>query len=117
MACLTAVGIKPGDEVLVPGYTFVASFSSIIAIGAVPVMVEIDESLTMDAADARTKITPKTRAIMPVHMLGNPSDMDAITSLGEGKGIVPDRGLLPGSGRFLQRERCWAPLVRWELSR
>ena len=43
MACLTAVGIKPGDEVLVPGYTFVASFSSIIAIGAVPVMVEIDE--------------------------------------------------------------------------
>jgi dTDP-4-amino-4,6-dideoxygalactose transaminase len=87
MACLTAVGIKPGDEVLVPGYTFVASFSSIIAIGAVPVMVEIDDSLTMDTSDARVKITPKTRAIMPVHMLGNPSNMDAITALAKEKGL------------------------------
>ena len=50
MACLTAIGINPGDEVLVPGYTFVASFSAIIAVGAIPVMVEIDESLTMDVA-------------------------------------------------------------------
>ena len=87
MACLMAVGIKPGDEVLVPGYTFVASFSAIIAIGAIPVMVEIDDSLTMDTADARARITPKTRAIMPVHMLGNPSDMDAITSLAKEKGL------------------------------
>lgn len=87
MACLTAVGIKPGDEVLVPGYTFVASFSAVIAIGAVPVMVEIDESLTMDAADARSKITPRTRAIMPVHMLGNPGDMDAITALAKDNGL------------------------------
>jgi dTDP-4-amino-4,6-dideoxygalactose transaminase len=87
MACLTAVGIKPGDEVLVPGYTFVASFSSIIAIGAVPVLVEVDDSLTMDVADARDKITPRTRAIMPVHMLGNPSNMDAITALAKEKGL------------------------------
>ena len=87
MACLTAVGIKPGDEVLVPGYTFVASFSSIIAIGAVPVLVEVDDSLTMDAADARAKITSKTRAIMPVHMLGNPSNMDAITALAKENGL------------------------------
>ncbi len=81
MASLTAVGIKPGDEVLVPGYTFVATFSAVIAVGGVPVMVEIDESLTMDVEDARKKITPRTRAVMPVHMLGNPSDMDAIAAL------------------------------------
>lgn len=80
MACLAALGIQPGDEVLVPGYTFVATFSSIIAMGAVPVMVEIDESLTMDMEDARSKVTPKTRAIMPVHILGNPCDMDAVTA-------------------------------------
>jgi dTDP-4-amino-4,6-dideoxygalactose transaminase len=87
MACLTAVGIKPGDEVLVPGYTFVASFSAIIAVGAIPVMVEIDDSLTMDVEDARKKVTPKTRAVMPVHMLGNPCDMDTISAFGKEKGL------------------------------
>jgi len=87
MACLAAVGIQPGDEVLVPGYTFVATFSSIIAMGAIPVMVEIDESLTMDIEDARAKVTPKTRAIMPVHMLGNPCDMDAVTVFAKEQGL------------------------------
>jgi dTDP-4-amino-4,6-dideoxygalactose transaminase len=81
MACLTAIGIKPGDEVLVPGYTFVATFSAVIAVGGKPVMVEVDESLTMDVEDARSKITPRTKVILPVHMLGNPCDMDAITAL------------------------------------
>lgn len=88
MACLAVVGIKPGDEVLVPGYTFVASFSSIIAMGAVPVLVEIDESLTMDIEDARSKVTPKTRAVMPVHMLGNPCDMDAVTAFTREMGLI-----------------------------
>jgi dTDP-4-amino-4,6-dideoxygalactose transaminase len=78
MASLTALGIGHGDEVLVPGYTFIASMSSIIAIGGTPVLVEIDESLTMDPADMEKKITKKTKAVMPVHMLGNPSDMKAI---------------------------------------
>jgi len=81
MASLAASGIGPGCEVLVPGYTFVATFSSVIALGATPVMVEIDDSLTMDPADAEQKITSKTRAIIPVHMLGNPSNMDAICAL------------------------------------
>jgi dTDP-4-amino-4,6-dideoxygalactose transaminase len=63
MACLVAAGIGPGDEVLAPGYTFVATFSAVIAIGATPVLVEIDESLTMDPEDARRKITTRTRAI------------------------------------------------------
>jgi dTDP-4-amino-4,6-dideoxygalactose transaminase len=81
MACLVAAGIGPGDEVLVPGYTYVATFSAVIAVGATPVMVEIDESLTMDPRDARQKITPRTRAILPVHMLGNPCDLSAIVDL------------------------------------
>lgn len=81
MASLVAAGIGSGDEVLAPGYTFVATFSSVIAIGATPVMVEVDESLTMDPEDARKKITPNTRAIIPVHMLGNPCDMTAIVNL------------------------------------
>jgi dTDP-4-amino-4,6-dideoxygalactose transaminase len=78
MASLVALGIGRGDEVLVPGYTFIASMSSIIAVGGTPVLVEVDESLTMDPMDLEKKITGNTKAIMPVHMLGNPCNMKAI---------------------------------------
>jgi dTDP-4-amino-4,6-dideoxygalactose transaminase len=81
MAALIAAGLHPGDEVLIPGYTFIASMSAVIAVGGVPVLVEIDESLTMDPIDAVRKITPKTRFILPVHMLGNPCDMEPIMAL------------------------------------
>lgn len=78
---LLALGIGPGDEVLVPGYTYVASISSIIYARATPVLVEIDESLTIDPDDLERKITKKTKAIMVVHMLGNPAAMDAICDI------------------------------------
>ncbi|NPV86109.1 MAG: DegT/DnrJ/EryC1/StrS family aminotransferase [Anaerolineae bacterium] len=81
MAALVALGIRPGDEVLVPGYTFIASMSAVLAVGGVPVLTEIDESLTMDAVDAENKISPRTRFILPVHMLGNPCDMTRIMAL------------------------------------
>src|SRR5450759_4786247 len=73
-----ALGLKPGDEIIVPAYTFVASYSSVIFAGLVPVLAEIDESLTLDANDIEHRITPCTKAIMPVHMLSNPCDMDRI---------------------------------------
>lgn len=78
---LLALGISEGDEVLVPGYTFVASIGSTIYSRATPVLVEVDESLTMDPVDLENKITEKTKAIMPVHMLGNPSNMDKIMEI------------------------------------
>src|SRR5262249_12607636 len=78
---LTAIGIEPGDEVILPGYTYIASASAIILSHAVPVICEIDESLTIDPADIERKITPETRAIMPVHMRGIPSRMDAIMEI------------------------------------
>jgi len=81
MCCLAALGIGPGDEVIVPGYTFIASISSIILSKAIPVLAEIDESLTIDPEDIKKKITKKTKAIMPVHMLGNPCDMDKIMDI------------------------------------
>lgn len=81
MACLAAAGIGPGDEVIVPGYTFIASISSIILSRAIPILAEIDESLTIDPTDIEKKITKKTKAIMPVHMLGNPCDMDKIMQI------------------------------------
>ncbi len=75
---LSALGVGPGDEVIVPGYTFIASITSIIFARAVPVLTEIDETLTLDPEDVRRKITPRTKAIMLVHMLGNPGHIDEI---------------------------------------
>jgi dTDP-4-amino-4,6-dideoxygalactose transaminase len=75
IVALSAAKIGPGDEVICPGYTFIASISSVITVGAVPVLAEIDESLTLDPKDVERKITPRTKAILAVHMLGNPCAM------------------------------------------
>lgn len=88
LIALLALGLKPGDEVLVPAYTFVATYSAAIFAGIVPVLAEIDESLTLDPGDIERRLTPKTKAIMPVHMLGNPCDMDAIMDVAEKRGLL-----------------------------
>ena len=76
-----ALGLKPGDEIIVPAYTFVASYTSVIFAGLVPVLAEIDERLSINPDDIVHRITPRTQAIMPVHMLGNPCDMDRIMGI------------------------------------
>jgi dTDP-4-amino-4,6-dideoxygalactose transaminase len=81
ISALAAAGIGPGDEVLVPAYTWVATAIAPLAVGAVPVLVDINESLTIDPEDIKRKITPYTKAIMPVHMLNLVCDMDAITAI------------------------------------
>ncbi len=88
VAALKAVGVGPGDEVIVPAYTFIATYSSIIFAGGVPVLAEIDRSLDIDPADIEPRITERTRAIMPVHMLGNPCDMDAVLEIAERHGLA-----------------------------
>jgi 8-amino-3,8-dideoxy-alpha-D-manno-octulosonate transaminase len=72
---LVGLGIGPGDEVILPGYTYISSAAAIINVRAVPVITEVDDTLTLDPADVERKITPSTRAIMPVHMRGIPSQM------------------------------------------
>jgi dTDP-4-amino-4,6-dideoxygalactose transaminase len=81
VASALALGLKPGDEIIVPAYTFVASYTSVIFAGLIPVLTEIDDSLTIDPGDIEHRITPRTKAIMPVHMLGNPCDMDRIMAI------------------------------------
>jgi dTDP-4-amino-4,6-dideoxygalactose transaminase len=88
IAAILAAGIEPGDEVVVPAYTFVATYSSLIFCGAVPVLAEIDDSLTLDPAELGRRLTPRTRAVMPVHMLGNPCDMDPILAFARQHGLV-----------------------------
>jgi len=81
VCALAGLGIGPGDEVIVPGYTFIATASAVVDARAVPVIAEIDETLTMDVEDVRAKITPRTKAIIPVHMCGIPCNMDPILAL------------------------------------
>jgi 8-amino-3,8-dideoxy-alpha-D-manno-octulosonate transaminase len=81
LASSLALGLMPGDEIIVPAYTFVASYSSVIFAGIVPILAEIDESLTLDPDDIEHRITPRTKAIMPVHMLGNPCNMERIMAI------------------------------------
>jgi dTDP-4-amino-4,6-dideoxygalactose transaminase len=78
---LVGRGVGPGDEVIVPAYTWIASASAVLAAGAIPVVAEVDSSLTLDPADIERRITPRTRAIVAVHMRGAPCDMDAIMAV------------------------------------
>jgi dTDP-4-amino-4,6-dideoxygalactose transaminase len=78
ITALAGMKIGPGDEVIVPGYTFISSALAPLAVGAVPVIAEVDETLTMDPADVERKITRYTKAVVPVYMLGLPCDMRSI---------------------------------------
>lgn len=84
---MLAMGVQPGDEVITQSFTFVATVEAIIAIGAIPVIVDIDDTYNMDPTAMEQAITPKTRLIVPVHMLGNPSDMDRIQTIARQHGI------------------------------
>jgi dTDP-4-amino-4,6-dideoxygalactose transaminase len=81
ICALAALGIGPGDEVIVPAYTWVASALAPLAVGAVPVMADINDSLTLDPEDVECRITPYTKAIIPVHMINLACDMDAIMKI------------------------------------
>jgi dTDP-4-amino-4,6-dideoxygalactose transaminase len=78
---LIAVGVEPGDEVIVSGYTFFASVAAIVAVKAIPVIAEVDKSLTLDPDDFEKKITPNTRAVVVVHMRGMPAKIDRIMKI------------------------------------
>ena len=75
---LTAMDIGPGDEVLVPAFTFLATYEAVLEVGAIPVMTDIDSSLGLDPDDMPRKITPYTKAVIPVHMCGASARIDRI---------------------------------------
>ena len=84
---LIGLGIGPGDEVILPAYTYISSAAAILNVRAVPVIAEVDDTLTLDPADVERKITPYTRAIMPVHMRGIPSQMEELLALARRYGL------------------------------
>jgi len=83
IVALKGIGIKPGDEVITTPFTFIATIEAIVACDAVPILGDIDETLSLDVVSVEKLITPKTRAIMPVHMFGVAADMDKFTALGK----------------------------------
>ncbi len=85
---LASAGIGAGDEVIMPTFTFVASFESILAIGAIPILVDIDDTLTLNPEAVRKAITPKTKVVMPVHMCGSMADLDALKSICEAHDLL-----------------------------
>jgi 8-amino-3,8-dideoxy-alpha-D-manno-octulosonate transaminase len=101
---LVALGVGPGDEVIVPGFTFVATWEAVLDAGAVPVMAEIDDALCLDPADLKKKITSKTKAIICVHMLGAMARIDEIMSAAGDLPVVEDTAQACGgthNGRYL----------------
>ena len=105
-SALIGLGIGPGDEVIVPAYTYIATALAVTAVGAIPVIVEADEALTIDVKEVEKKITKATKAVMPVHIQGFACDMDALCEIAEkyGIAIVEDACQADGGtykGRFL----------------
>lgn len=99
---LWAAGIGPGDEVIVPVNTFIATAGAVSACGALPVFVDSDPvTFNIDLNQVEAKITPRTKALLPVHLYGQPVDMDAITGLAHRRGLV------------VFEDACQAQLARW----
>src|SRR5262245_8220259 len=103
LVTLNTMGVGHGDEVIVPPYTFVATINAILQVGALPVFVDSDrESLQIDARKIEAAITPRTVAIMPVHLGGNVADLDAILGVANRRGIP------------VIEDACQAHLAEWK---
>lgn len=85
---MQALGIGPGDEVIVPAYTYVATYTAVLFTGATPILAEVDETLNLDPEDARARITERTKAIVAVHMLGNPARIDELKELADSRNLL-----------------------------
>ncbi len=87
VCAMRGLGIGAGEEVIVPGYTWFSTASAVLAVGAVPVFAEVDDSLTLDPGSARARISDQTTAIIAVHMRGAPAAMDALSDLADERGL------------------------------
>ena len=88
VVALAACGIGPGDEVIVPAYTFVASAAAVVWVGAVPILCEVDNSLTLDPNDVAAHVSGRTKAILAVHMLGAPANLDALRAIAHAHDLI-----------------------------
>jgi 8-amino-3,8-dideoxy-alpha-D-manno-octulosonate transaminase len=85
---LAALGVGAGDEVIIPPFTFVATFESVMAAGAIPIFAEVDDTLCLCPDSVREAITPRTKAVMPVHMCGAAARLDELQAICEEKNLL-----------------------------
>jgi 8-amino-3,8-dideoxy-alpha-D-manno-octulosonate transaminase len=105
ICALIGAGVGRGDEVVVPAYTWNATPNSVVASGAVPVLAEVDETLTLDPEDVVHKLTPRTKAILPVHMRGAPADMNALGAIAREHGLVVVEDVCQAAGATFRGKR------------
>jgi dTDP-4-amino-4,6-dideoxygalactose transaminase len=105
ICALIGAGVGEGDEVIVPAYTWNATPNAVLASRATPVLAEVDESLTLDPADVERRITPRTRAILPVHMRGAPAAMDALGRIATEHGLVLIEDVCQAAGASYRGQR------------
>lgn len=110
---LAAAGVGPGDEVIVPAYTWVATAMAVAVMGGTPVLAEVDDSLTLDPADLRQRITARTKAVIPVHMRGTPADMQPIADICQAHGLtlIEDVAQADGGAYRGRRLGAWGDLA------
>lgn len=116
--CLAGLGIGPGDEVIIQAYTYIATASACLEVGAVPVVAEIDESLSLDPADVEKKITPYTRAVIMTHMQGVPGRIAAVREVARRRGIaiIEDCCQAIGSKYFGEYTGVGSDAFAWSLN-
>lgn len=103
---LHAIGVGPGDEVIIPAYTWIASAAAIISAGAIPVIAEVDKTLLLDPDDVEAKISPYTKAIMPVHMRGAPCPMDELMAIAKKHNLLVIEDTAQADGASYHGKRC-----------
>jgi 8-amino-3,8-dideoxy-alpha-D-manno-octulosonate transaminase len=103
---LIGAGVGRGDEVIVPAYTWNATANAVIASGAIPVLADVDESLTLDPEDVLRKLTPRTRALLPVHMRGAPASMGALAGIAKEHGLVLVEDVCQAAGATFEGRRA-----------
>jgi len=104
-AAMIAVGLGPGDEVIIPAHTYMATATSVLAAGAIPIIVDVDESLTIDPSAVEAAVGPHTRAVIPVHMWGAACDMGAIMKVAQRHNLLVIEDACQGVGGSYEGRR------------
>jgi dTDP-4-amino-4,6-dideoxygalactose transaminase len=115
---LAGLGIGPGDEVIVPAYTWMATATAVLTVGAIPVLAEVDDTMALDPADFERKIGPRVKAVIPVHMLGRPANLAKIVRLAHKHGIkvLEDSCQMVGGSYKGRRTGSWGDAGAFSLN-
>ncbi|MHB9130667.1 MAG: DegT/DnrJ/EryC1/StrS family aminotransferase [Armatimonadota bacterium] len=118
VCALAGLGIGPGDEVIVPAYTWLATATSVLTAGAIPVLAEVDETLALDPDDFERKIGPRVKAVIPVHMAGRPANLERIIAIAKAHNlkVIEDSCQMDGGSYHGKRTGTWGDVGAFSLN-